>query len=210
MRLEALAATAGEPDQVRPLPVGMRGDPLVIDTVSLVMALAHDRERGRPAAELSLLFHESLAQAVAESVGRLAAECGVDRVALSGGVFQNALLLGRLESLLRQRALTVHANSAVPANDGGVSLGQALVAVSQRSAAGPPVVEAECRDGLCVTCRDQLVSLVVTSTDATSGMARGTVDGRPCEVSIELVPGVESGDVLLCQGGVALQHAAEE
>ncbi|MGD0834291.1 MAG: carbamoyltransferase HypF [Candidatus Dormibacteria bacterium] len=209
MRLEALAAGAGEPDQVQPLPVGMRGDPLVIDTVSLVVALARERERGRPAAELALLFHESLAQAVAEAVTRLGAECGVDRVAMSGGVFQNALLAGRLEALLRQRGLSVHANSAVPANDGGISLGQALVAVSQRPEGGG-AVEAECRDSVCVTCRDELVRLVVTSTDAATGMARGTVDGRACQVSIELVPDVVSGDVLLCQGGVALQRDGVE
>jgi hydrogenase maturation protein HypF len=209
MRLEALAASCGEPDSVRPLPVDLRGDPLIIDTVGLVMALSRQRERGRPADELALLFHESLAQAVAEATSRLTARCGVDRVALGGGVFQNALLLGRLEGLLRTRGLDVYANSAVPANDGGISLGQALVAVSQPPVEGTETPGGECQDGICVTCRDELVCVVVTSIDPASAVARGTADGRPCEVSTVLVAGVQSGDVLLCQGGVALQRAGE-
>jgi hydrogenase maturation protein HypF len=209
MRLEALAASCGEPGSVRPLPVGMRGSPLVIDTVGLVMALARERESGRPADELALLFHESLAQVVTEATGRLTAECGVERVALSGGVFQNALLLGRLEGLLRERGLEVYANSAVPANDGGISLGQSLVAASQPQGGSDATPGGECQDGICVTCRDELVTMVVTSIDPASGMARGIADGRPCQVNIELVADVKSGDVLLCHGGVALQHAGE-
>ena len=57
----------------------------------------------------------------------------VDRIALSGGVFQNALLLSRLAGLLRESSLFVYTNQQVPANDGGISLGQALVAASQPS-----------------------------------------------------------------------------
>jgi hydrogenase maturation protein HypF len=50
---------------------------------------------------------------------------------LSGGVFQNGLLLSRVEHLLRERDRFVYTNQQVPANDGGISLGQALVAASQ-------------------------------------------------------------------------------
>jgi hydrogenase maturation protein HypF len=77
------------------------------------------------------MFHESLARGIAEVCARLSGELELDRVALSGGVFQNALLLARVESLLRDRALIVYTNQQVPANDGGISLGQALVAASQ-------------------------------------------------------------------------------
>ncbi len=62
---------------------------------------------------------------------RVGAENGVDRMVLSGGVFQNSLLLSRVEVLLRERGLFVYTNQQVPANDGGISLGQALVAASQ-------------------------------------------------------------------------------
>ena len=77
------------------------------------------------------MFHESLARGIAEVCMRLGADLGVDRIALSGGVFQNALLLARVERLLRERDLLVYTNQQVPANDGGISLGQAQVAASQ-------------------------------------------------------------------------------
>jgi hydrogenase maturation protein HypF len=77
------------------------------------------------------MFHESLAHGIASMCGRLSTDLDVDRIALSGGVFQNALLLNRVERLLRERDLFVYTNQQVPANDGGISLGQALVAVSR-------------------------------------------------------------------------------
>jgi hydrogenase maturation protein HypF len=107
------------------------GDGLVLDTVELVAALVRERARGRPADELAALFHESLAQGISRVCVRLGSELGIERVALSGGVFQNALLLARVEQLLQERDLTVYANHEVPANDGGISLGQALVAASR-------------------------------------------------------------------------------
>jgi hydrogenase maturation protein HypF len=138
MRLEALAATAGASaaGAAAPLPVDVHGDPLVIDTVCLVRRIAAESARGRPAAELAAVFHESVARAVVAACAELAARHGVQRVALSGGVFQNALLLDRTAALLGERGVEVHANAAVPCNDGGISLGQALVAASSRVAAG--------------------------------------------------------------------------
>jgi hypothetical protein len=66
----------------------------------------------------------------------------------------------------------------------------------------------ECHDEVCITCSDQLLTLVVVDVDAAAGTARGTIDGEPVEVGIELIDGVEAGDVLLCHGGVALQRGA--
>lgn len=138
MKLEALAATIGA-DRVRPLDTalmagtGATGAPIVLDTVGLVQALVAERRRGRPVAELAAVFHESLAQAVTAACVELSSRHGVGRVALSGGVFQNALLSSRLERLLRDRDLEVYANRLVPANDGGISVGQALVAASVQS-----------------------------------------------------------------------------
>ncbi|HEY6470074.1 MAG TPA: carbamoyltransferase HypF [Candidatus Dormibacteraeota bacterium] len=130
MRLESLAAAAGEVAEADVVPVAAGGNPLVLDTVQLVAGLVRQRERGRPCAELAAIFHESLARAISAACVRLGCSLGVDRVALSGGVFQNALLLARVETLLAGRDLTVYANHEVPANDGGISLGQALVASS--------------------------------------------------------------------------------
>jgi len=64
----------------------------------------------------------------------------------------------------------------------------------------------ECRDELCITCSDQLLALIVTEVDAPAGLARGSIDGTRVEVSIDLIDSVAVGDVLLCHGGVALQH----
>jgi hydrogenase maturation protein HypF len=131
MRLEALAATAGDLVGVERMNAGLDGDSLILDTVDLVRTLFRQRQRGRSSDELAAVFHESLARGITDMCVRLTAELGVDRVALSGGVFQNALLLSRVERLLRERDLFVYTNQQVPANDGGISLGQALVAASQ-------------------------------------------------------------------------------
>ncbi len=127
MRLEALASSVPT-GSVETLPVAMSGMPLVLDTVALVATLLRQRLDGRPVAELAAVFHESLCVALATAAARLAAENGVDRVALSGGVFQNAVVLRRCFELVADHGLRVYANRMVPANDGGISLGQALVA----------------------------------------------------------------------------------
>lgn len=131
MRLEALASSAGDVAGVGHIEVGLDGDPAVLDTVQLVRALFLERQRGGDAAALAAIFHESLARGIVKACVRIGAERGVDRIALSGGVFQNSLLLSRVEMLLRERGLLVYTNQQVPANDGGLSLGQALVAASQ-------------------------------------------------------------------------------
>ncbi|HVS44896.1 MAG TPA: carbamoyltransferase HypF [Candidatus Dormibacteraeota bacterium] len=135
MRLEALA-TGIDPASARAYPVAMEGEPLRVDTLGLIRALVADRLAGVPAALLAARFHESLAQAVAGACRRLAGRTGLRRVALSGGVFQNALLLERSVSLLQESGFEVYANRTVPANDGGISLGQALVAAARTRAAG--------------------------------------------------------------------------
>lgn len=65
---------------------------------------------------------------------------------------------------------------------------------------------AECHDEVCITCSDQLLTMVVTGVDEAAGTARGTIDGLAVEVGIDLLDGVSVGEVLLCHGGVALQR----
>jgi hypothetical protein len=69
-------------------------------------------------------------------------------------------------------------------------------------------MSAECHDEVCITCSDQLLAMVVTGVDTAAGTARGTIDGKTVEVSVELIDGVEPGEVLLCHGGVALQRGS--
>lgn len=75
-------------------------------------------------------FHHCMASAIAETAGSLCGQRGLRTVALCGGVFQNRLLLERTTRLLRCRGLNVLAQKAAPANDGGVSLGQAVIAAA--------------------------------------------------------------------------------
>jgi hydrogenase maturation factor len=62
---------------------------------------------------------------------------------------------------------------------------------------------------VCITCSDQLLRLVVGGVDEDGMIARGTIDGEPAEIGVELIDGVQAGDVLLCHGGVALQRVTE-
>jgi hydrogenase maturation protein HypF len=131
MRLEALATSAGALPDLKVPDLAFAGEPAVLDTVPLVRTLVSERRRGLPTALLAAMFHECLARGIAGLCVHLGGELGVQRIALSGGVFQNALLLSRVEHLLRDRDLFVYTNHQVPANDGGISLGQALIAASQ-------------------------------------------------------------------------------
>ena len=78
--------------------------------------------------ELAYFFHEGLALLLTEAAVQLSAENEVDTAALSGGSFQNTLLLGLMEDKLKARGLKVLKHHLIPANDGGIGLGQAVVA----------------------------------------------------------------------------------
>ena len=81
-----------------------------------------------PVAQIAARFHLSVAHMIRNVALRLRAERHLNRVALSGGVFQNMWLLERVTRLLRESDFEVFTHSRVPANDGGISLGQAAIA----------------------------------------------------------------------------------
>jgi hydrogenase maturation protein HypF len=101
-----------------------------LDFRPLLAALMEDRKAGCPASEIARAFHHGLAAGVARAVLEITDREGLDTVVLSGGVFQSRLLLDRLVALLRAASLEVWCNREVPANDGGLSLGQAALATS--------------------------------------------------------------------------------
>ena len=103
---------------------------LELDWRPLVAALLADRARGEPDARIAARFHQTLADA-ALSVAKAA---GLERVALSGGCFQNRLLSERLAGSLRAAGFTVLLHRAVPPNDGGIALGQIAVAAARFAA----------------------------------------------------------------------------
>ncbi|MFJ2033711.1 carbamoyltransferase HypF [Streptosporangium sp. NPDC087985] len=114
-----------------PVRLSGAGELLLIQAGDLVRAVVDDlRERTDPAI-VSARFHNGLATATAAGCAQLRTRTGIGTVALSGGVFQNRLLLGRLVRALRHHGFRVLTHRRVPPNDGGISLGQAAVAAAR-------------------------------------------------------------------------------
>ncbi|WP_066649428.1 carbamoyltransferase HypF [Christensenella timonensis] len=112
-----------------PLPLGFveKGGAFIIDRLPLIRALALARPNADVRA-LALGFHQAVAAVTLDVCRAIRAGTRENRVALSGGVFANELLLKQCVSLLGQDGFSVYINSAVPCNDGGISLGQAYFA----------------------------------------------------------------------------------
>jgi hydrogenase maturation protein HypF len=109
-----------------PVSAGARS-PLVMDWGPLLEAVLEDVRRGVSRSLISARFHNGLVRAAVAVAGAV----GEERVALSGGCFQNRLLTERLAAALERAGHTVLLHALVPPNDGGVSLGQVVVAAAQ-------------------------------------------------------------------------------
>jgi hydrogenase maturation protein HypF len=116
------------------------GDMLRVAGADLVRAAALDLAAGVSREKISSRMHNGTSAAIAHCCRRLRERTGIGTVALSGGVFQNMLLLHRVVGLLEADGFTVLTHSRVPCNDGGISLGQAVVAaaVTSGSRSSPP------------------------------------------------------------------------
>jgi hydrogenase maturation protein HypF len=110
-------------------PFGVRG-------ADLVRAAVADLTAGVPEATIAARFHNGVAALIETGCVLLREAHGLDAVALSGGVFQNLLLLERAVGRLEGRGFRVLTHSRVPCNDGGISFGQAVVAAA-RDRGGP-------------------------------------------------------------------------
>ncbi len=100
----------------------------VLKLAPLFADLLADLERGTPIPTMAYRFHRTMADLITAICCELRAETGLQTVALTGGVFQNRLLLELAVLRLREAGLHVLTHRLVPCNDGGVALGQALVA----------------------------------------------------------------------------------
>ena len=138
MRLEAALdpAALGESDDLAypfaiPL-LGGKGLPY-IEPLAVWRALLGDLYLGAPVGVISARFHRGLAKAIVAMAARLSGEeHSCPTVALSGGCFQNATLFALVHEGLEARGFNVLSHERVPANDGGLALGQAVVALAQR------------------------------------------------------------------------------
>ncbi len=104
-----------------------------IDYRPLLAAVVADRARGRAVEDIARAFHLAVARALVAAAVELCGAHALETVALSGGVFQNRLLLRDVASGLAGAGLQVWTNHHVPPNDGGLSLGQAAAAAIGRA-----------------------------------------------------------------------------
>ncbi len=121
--LEHALESTGDP---YPLPLGS-GDPALLDWRPLLEEILADRAAGALVSRISGRFHEALARAGLE----IARRAGLPDVALGGGCFQNRHLVDRLRTLLEADGFRVHVPRLLPPGDGGIAVGQVLVAAGR-------------------------------------------------------------------------------
>jgi hydrogenase maturation protein HypF len=99
-------------------------------TEPIIQGVLRDVEKGIPLSQISSKFHMTLIRLFTALCDGIRKDTGLNQVALSGGVFQNSLLLTGLLTSLENNHFEVYTHRRVPANDGGISLGQAVVAAA--------------------------------------------------------------------------------
>jgi hydrogenase maturation protein HypF len=106
---------------------------LIIGTGTMFDALTGDVRSGAPASIISARFHHGLVDVLARTAQILRERTGLNRVCASGGTFNNRLLTQRLVEMLQDDGFEVFTQSLVPCGDGGLSLGQAMIAAHRSS-----------------------------------------------------------------------------
>jgi hydrogenase maturation protein HypF len=102
---------------------------LILNPDPLIAAVVEDIKRKTDPAIIAARFHNAMAKAIARMATRMREATGLSEIVLSGGVFQNHLLMGRAVDLLEKADFKAYIHRQVPANDGGIALGQALHAL---------------------------------------------------------------------------------
>ncbi len=108
-----------------------KGKPSIIDAAPVVEAVVADVQAGVAPGVIAARFHNGVAATVADVAAALRDEYGLETVALGGGCFQNITLLNKLVPTLKGAGFKVLIHERVPTNDGGLSLGQAAVALAR-------------------------------------------------------------------------------
>jgi len=116
-------ASRGYPFRLRPENEGW-----IVETHEIIRGVVDDLLAGTTPGEISSRFHRTMAEVVAAGCEKIRGAGGTTTVALSGGTFQNMLLLEQLLGLLEEKGFEVYRHRRVPANDGGLALGQAVLA----------------------------------------------------------------------------------
>ncbi|CAB3799173.1 carbamoyltransferase HypF [Pararobbsia alpina] len=131
--------TLHDEDDAQAYPFGIvdTGGPLLIDPRPMWLVMLEDLRRATPVPSMAARFHKGLAIAIVRMTQRLLAPTAVRIVALSGGVMQNRVLVEQLAARLAACGLTVLQHRLVPANDGGIALGQAAIAAARALVPAP-------------------------------------------------------------------------
>lgn len=124
----ALEMTACEESDARYPFVIEPSEPWQIDVRPMIEGIIRDLQRGQRPSVIAAAFHNTLAAIIIDVCRRLRDSEGLPRVCLSGGVFHNMLLLRRTVSGLSRYGFVVYLHHEVPPNDGGIALGQAVIA----------------------------------------------------------------------------------
>jgi hydrogenase maturation protein HypF len=101
----------------------------IIDTISLFRSIFYDLEKGLDVSKISAKFHNSLVVLILNICKNLRKSRNLNKVVLSGGVFQNKTLLSLAVELLKKNDFEVYTHSSIPTNDGGIAYGQAVIAL---------------------------------------------------------------------------------
>jgi len=99
-----------------------------ISTSAIIIDLVEELIQGKSSEQVSYSFHLTLIKLFTELCIKLENETGINSIVLSGGVFQNMILLTGLQNALKKNKFFVYSHTKVPTNDGGISLGQAAIA----------------------------------------------------------------------------------
>jgi hydrogenase maturation protein HypF len=130
IELETLARAAPSAARIYPLAI----EDGVVRLREMFAAILDDMRRSMPKAQIARAFHDTVAEMVRRMAADARAATGINVVALSGGCFQNRLLLGASIARLQRDGFTVLTHHKVPANDGGLALGQAVIAAARLNA----------------------------------------------------------------------------
>jgi hydrogenase maturation protein HypF len=124
-------ATGVEPDRAYPVDLLDQGERVIVDTRPLVAAVVADVAGGATPGQVGRRFHSAVVELIARVCARLRGRTGLDTVALSGGVFANAILTREATLRLAADGFRVLRHRLVPPNDGGLSLGQLAAAAAR-------------------------------------------------------------------------------
>ena len=137
MLLEAAAQTEG--GEKYSLELDTATEPWTIDTRPMLREIAHQITHQHSPGRVARCFHHSIAHMIESVCSAIRERSGVDNVCLSGGTFQNFTLLSETVALLRRCGFRTFLHSQVPPNDGGISLGQAVIGAAYLDKAGANV-----------------------------------------------------------------------